>query len=225
MKFDNNLQKIRKDRKLSQEDVAEQLGISRQAVAKWESGVAFPDVENLIRISELFCVTIDSLVKDNSECSNKSVITKDFNKDKIVQFLKVANQNTYAGKGSEEEVSCRPNSHDLKYEQGNLKYIDTYIGGENFYGEEVVFDNDIPVWAMNYSGRTLETQFSLDFLKEALLLRPEDTPFRGPEIYQNGNYIYHKTSEGDFEWFQGKEEVFWGVLKVYECFFHGGLVK
>ncbi len=225
MKFSENLQTIRKDRKLSQEDIAEKIGISRQAVAKWESGTAYPDIDNLIQLSELFCVTIDSLVKDNAECSTKCTLTKDFHKDEIVQFLKTATKYTYAGKGKEEVVPSRPNSHDLKFEQGNLKYLDTYIGGEKFSGEEAVFENNNPVWAMNYSGRTIDEPFSGDFLKEVLLLRPEEMPFRGPEVYQNGNYTYHNTYDGDFSWFQGKEEIFWGDKKVFECFYHGGIVK
>jgi transcriptional regulator with XRE-family HTH domain len=225
MKFNDNLQIIRREKKLSQEDVAEKLGISRQAVAKWESGITFPDIENLIQISELFCVTIDNLVKDDSECANKCIINKDINKEKIVQFLKAATKQTYAGKGKEEEVPCRPNSHDLKYVQGNLKYFDTYFGGERFSGEETVFENDIAVWVMNYSGRTIEEQFSSVFLKEALLLRPEEAPFRGPQMHRNGNNIYYNSYCGDFTWFQGKEEIFWGDLKVFECYYHGGVVK
>lgn len=225
MKFNENLQAIRRVRKLSQEDVAEKLGISRQAVAKWESGTAFPDIENLIQLSELFCVTIDSLVKENEECMIKCNVTQDISREKIVRFLQLATQYTYAGKGREEELPCRPNSHDLKFEQGNLKYFDTYFGGEKFSGEETVFENDIPVWVMNYSGRTLSEPFSSDFLKEVLLLRPEAAPFRGPVIHRNGNNVYHNTFDGDFMWFQGKEEIFWGDLKVFECFYHGGIVK
>ena len=48
------LGKIRYEAKLSQEKFAELIGVSRQAVQKWESGAAFPDLEHLIRISEKF---------------------------------------------------------------------------------------------------------------------------------------------------------------------------
>lgn len=225
MKFQDTLQKIRKDRKLSQEDLAQQLGLSRQAVAKWEAGVAFPDIDNLIRMSEIFSTTIDSLVKDNAQCSNKCLVSQSMNNNEMIEFLLDANKKTYAGKGKEEVNSSRPNSHDLKYEQGNMKYIDTYVGGERFSGEEAVFKNDSAVWAMNYSGRTLEELFSGDFLKEVLMLRTIEDPFRGPRLYKNGNYVYHNTVDGDFNWFQGKEEIFCGDLKVYECFFHGGIVR
>lgn len=64
MIFYEKLQKLRKEKGLSQEALAEMLDVSRQAVSKWESGAAFPEMEKLIAISEIFGVTIDSLVKD-----------------------------------------------------------------------------------------------------------------------------------------------------------------
>lgn len=86
MEFKDILQKIRKDKKISQEDLAQQLGISRQAVAKWETGATFPDIDNLIRISEIFCVTIDYLVKSNAKCSNQSPISQNVNNNEILVF-------------------------------------------------------------------------------------------------------------------------------------------
>lgn len=53
MEFGNNLRKIRKSKRLSQEDIADALGISRQAVAKWENGSAYPDIDNLILLTLL----------------------------------------------------------------------------------------------------------------------------------------------------------------------------
>ena len=61
----NNLYELRKRAGLSQEDFAEKLGVSRQAVSKWERGEALPDTENLIVISEMFGVTIDELLKSD----------------------------------------------------------------------------------------------------------------------------------------------------------------
>lgn len=63
----DKLQALRKSKGFTQEKLAEQLQVSRQAVAKWESGMAYPDILNLVQISELFHVTIDYLVKDQ-EC-------------------------------------------------------------------------------------------------------------------------------------------------------------
>ena len=64
MKFNENLKYLRKKENLTQEQLAEKLNVSRQAVTKWESGQAMPDITNLKDISVLFGVTVDELISD-----------------------------------------------------------------------------------------------------------------------------------------------------------------
>lgn len=144
--------------------------------------------------------------------------------DEFIEFLIRAKKSTYAGKGSETYPS-NPNSHDLHYSEENLKYIDTYLGGEKFAGEEGLWYFDQPIWSMNYIGRIIATGFSGDFLKEALLLVPKDLPFRGPLNYSKNEYKYTCEVEGDFNWFNGLENIYNNNTKVYECRFHGGIIK
>lgn len=59
--------KLRKEQGLSQEAFSEKLGVSRQSVSKWESGVSVPDTEKILAISELFGVSTDYLLKDTEE--------------------------------------------------------------------------------------------------------------------------------------------------------------
>lgn len=59
----SNLKKLRKSIKLTQEDVAERLNVSRQSVAKWESGESLPDIDNCILLAKLYNVSLDDLVK------------------------------------------------------------------------------------------------------------------------------------------------------------------
>ena len=59
----DNLIMLRKLNSYSQEQIAEKIGISRQAYAKWESGVTVPDIEKCMCLAEIYGVTIDSLVK------------------------------------------------------------------------------------------------------------------------------------------------------------------
>ena len=63
MKLAEKLQLMRKREGLSQEDLAEKLGISRQAVSKWESGQSVTDLNKIIILSELYNVTLYYLVK------------------------------------------------------------------------------------------------------------------------------------------------------------------
>ena len=64
MKFYEKLQKLRKEKGLSQEELAEMLGVSRQSVSKWESGITYPETDKLMTLSDIFGVTLDSLLKD-----------------------------------------------------------------------------------------------------------------------------------------------------------------
>ena len=59
----SNLKKLRKSAKLTQEDVAEKLNVSRQSVAKWETGESLPDIDNCVALAKLYGVTLDELVK------------------------------------------------------------------------------------------------------------------------------------------------------------------
>ena len=59
--FKDNLIQLRKNKKLTQESIAESLGVSRQAVAKWESGETVPDLDKCKALANLFEVTIDDL--------------------------------------------------------------------------------------------------------------------------------------------------------------------
>lgn len=63
----NRLQQLRKKNNLSQEELAERIGISRQAVSKWERAEASPDTDNLILLSRLYGVSLDELLKTDSE--------------------------------------------------------------------------------------------------------------------------------------------------------------
>lgn len=65
--FQEKLYTLRKQKGLSQEQLAAQLGVSRQAVQKWESGTANPDMNNLVALSECLGVCVDYLLKDNVE--------------------------------------------------------------------------------------------------------------------------------------------------------------
>ncbi|MGM9986090.1 MAG: helix-turn-helix domain-containing protein [Bacillaceae bacterium] len=66
MSFSDKLQTLRKEKGLSQEQLAEILDVSRQAVSKWESGQTYPEIDKLIKISDLFQISLDELLKEKS---------------------------------------------------------------------------------------------------------------------------------------------------------------
>lgn len=79
MEFNEKLQELRKNRGLTQEELAEILYVSRTAISKWESGRGYPNIESLKDISEFFSVSIDDLLSGEklisiAENENKSNI-------------------------------------------------------------------------------------------------------------------------------------------------------
>ena len=58
---------LRKRERWSQEDLAERLNVSRQSVSKWESAQSIPELEKILQLSRLFCVSTDYLLKDEIE--------------------------------------------------------------------------------------------------------------------------------------------------------------
>ena len=62
MDFGQKLKEIRKTQGLSQEQLAERIGVSRQAITKWETGKGMPDIENMMILAEIFKTTLDDLV-------------------------------------------------------------------------------------------------------------------------------------------------------------------
>ena len=102
MEFHNKLYNLRKQKGLSQEELANRLNVSRQTISKWEVGDSTPDMENLIAISDLFEISLDELVMDKApvytgEESAKSEIVEelkqkvltDENKKKMKRGLKI----------------------------------------------------------------------------------------------------------------------------------------
>jgi len=89
-KFSENLKKIRKDNNLSQEQLADELGVSRQAISKWESSVAYPEMDKIITLCEKFNLNIDDLLhKDIREVKGEEESKKILNKyvDDFLNFI------------------------------------------------------------------------------------------------------------------------------------------
>lgn len=90
MKLTDKLVKLRKTNGWSQEDLAEKLNVSRQAISRWESGTAQPDASNILNLSKLFGVTADYLLNDEYDSDFDVPVvrqTKSDAKDKINKVI------------------------------------------------------------------------------------------------------------------------------------------
>ena len=64
MKFGENLYNLRKKEKISQEKLAEKLGVSRQSVSKWETGESYPEMNRILKLCKIFHCQLNDLVND-----------------------------------------------------------------------------------------------------------------------------------------------------------------
>jgi hypothetical protein len=146
---------------------------------------------------------------------------------KFIEFLIEAKRKTYAGEGRH-APSCRPASIDLPYQRGDYDYLDTYLGGLRFAGEEAVWHKGRPAWAMNYYGWMLAASVPDgfgEFLKRALLKVTPQAPYRGPANYRESEFEYRCQWDGTPERFEGREQISLGGKPVYELVFHGGTIE
>lgn len=98
MDFNNRLYQLRKQKGLSQEELANRLNVSRQTVSKWEVGDSTPDMEKLIAISDLFDVSLDKLVIGKEDITVNQSSTKS-------EFVTVLDEKVLTSKNKEKAKS------------------------------------------------------------------------------------------------------------------------
>lgn len=147
----------------------------------------------------------------------------------LEKFIVRAKAATYIGDGIE-SPPCRLGAKDLQFKEGAWAYHDSYFGGSDFIGEEVVYYQDTPVWGMNYFGRLLRPDCMTaaevgKMLKKSLSRMYQEGRFLGLFEHTEGAVRYLDTNHGDVTWFEGIEYVYQGDILVYSLVYHGGLVR
>lgn len=69
MRLNEKISTLRRERNVTQEELADKIGVTRQVIYRWEKGIIMPSVDNLVLLSEYFGVTVDALVKDKDDIS------------------------------------------------------------------------------------------------------------------------------------------------------------
>lgn len=156
------------------------------------------------------------------------------NREKFLAFLIAAKQHTYAMQGgSASAVSpLVPGSKQLEYQEASLLYRDIYFGGDYFVGQEMVYYEATPVWAMSYAGgkfKNAETQAEVQniyaFLQAALREIPYAQPYRGPASFRQASFVYTNESHGDIDRFWGWENITYQNIAVYQLHYSGGILQ
>jgi len=149
--------------------------------------------------------------------------------DELAAFIVRAKAATYVG-GGEHADPCRPGSHDLRFSDGDWAYLDSYFGGTDFIGEEVVYFEGKPVWAMNYYGHILRDELITaaqagQMIQASLSKMYREGRFLGGFEHQENDLTYVDTSEGKEDSFCGREFIRRAQEVVYELMYHGGLIR
>ncbi|WP_411242786.1 helix-turn-helix domain-containing protein [Priestia aryabhattai] len=96
MELGEQLQRLREQKNMSREELAQKMNVSRQAVYKWENNKGYPDIDNLVKLSELYKVSVDELLKDSSSIYQKTDDSQDILKqDGITLFDFEGNGNSF----------------------------------------------------------------------------------------------------------------------------------
>jgi hypothetical protein len=146
----------------------------------------------------------------------------------LTDFIVRAKAATYVGAGRGLPAT-RPGSHDLSYEEPGWRYADSYFGGTDFAGQEVVWQDGVAVWAMNYRGRVLDASAidgarAAEVIRAALPLMYAEGRFLGGFRHDHGPYRYDDRSTGGTEGFRGVEAIRRGGPVVYRLDYHGGRI-
>ena len=84
MELNDRLIQLRKENKMTQADLAEELHLSRQAISRWETGVAVPSSENFLELSRVYSVPVDSIMRESAVLDNRiEGVRKDDLKERI----------------------------------------------------------------------------------------------------------------------------------------------
>ena len=87
MEISTQIKKYRNTMKLSQEELAEKIYVTRQTISNWENGKSYPDIHSLLLLASLFNVSLDQLIKGDIE-----IMKKEINKEDVARFNKISKQ-------------------------------------------------------------------------------------------------------------------------------------
>jgi len=149
--------------------------------------------------------------------------------DALYKFIVLAKAHSYVNRAPK----CLPSrlgSQDIQFQDNDYQYLDSYYGGTDFIGQEVVYFDRAPIWAMNYYGRIIEPSIfdaekAGNTVIESLSKLYKTGHFLGNSSNETAWGSYFDTNKGNVASFTGYEWIELKETKVYELTYHGGLIK
>jgi DNA-binding XRE family transcriptional regulator len=179
MSFAKNLKQLRKEKQLSQEELAEILDVSRQAVSKWEQGIGYPEVEKLLLLSSKLSVSLDSLMEteiaQNANAQKQNVIgtitITSLNERVIATCHKVVSSQKMSGGKSSPQYALFGKSEGVGFfGEEPTTFLGWYANEEDIAKEILeIHDaimNGIATYTLKYSVRTKKRLFGIKIESE-----------------------------------------------------------
>lgn len=147
----------------------------------------------------------------------------------LQKILVRAKSACYVGSG-QSAPSSRQGSHDLTWTDGRWSYRDSYFGGSDFLGQETLWFDETPVWAMNYYGYILrddliDSSRAGSTIKAALSAMYAQGRFLGGFEWTGEFGTYRDGSIGEVNHFQGREVILVNDEVAYALDYFGGIIK
>ena len=209
MNISMTILKIRKDKKMTQEDFAKLFNVTRQTVSNWENEKSYPDLQTLIKISDMFEISLDTLMKgdktmvkkfDKELLQNKYIKTS----FKILSFILtifIVGYIIYTALWYNNKKVCEENFYSTIQELGYRYNENTKLNVLNYEGIEFVIGNQkMPKYSFHFYATTIDSQIP----GEDISMRVID-PSYGAYLYlsntykvdSNGNLINGELSKRD----------------------------
>ena len=179
MSFSENLKQIRKEYNLSQEELAEMLDVSRQAVSKWEQGQGYPEVEKLLLLSSKLNISLDSLMSGEVNCDREVknenipglIVIISPHENVIATCSKVSvSSKMHGGKGSPQYALFGFDGGSSNFWGGTNTFLGWYASEENISKEigEIhrAILQGIRTYTLQYSAKTQRHFASIKIVEE-----------------------------------------------------------
>ena len=179
MSFSENLKQIRRNHQLSQEELAELLDVSRQAVSKWEQGQGYPEVEKLLLLSQKLNISLDALMSNEIDCDHSSkatnvtgsIVITSPHENVIATCYKVSSSGKMLGGKSSPQYALFGVSNGIASFWGEpTTFLGWYADKEQITKEveeiQRAIANGIPTYTLKYSAKTERRWAKIKIIEE-----------------------------------------------------------
>lgn len=156
MKLAEKIMTLRKQRGWSQEELAQQLSVSRQSVSKWESGASVPDLDNILKMSAIFDVSTDILLKEELDLNERNTVVGDVQTEQMKMDPFDMTNSASAQSGMQQQFGEDTRSEEIPTHHVSMREAKDYLEWAKHKAPWIAFGTFLcvlsPVWLLMLSG-------------------------------------------------------------------------